>query len=76
MIETKEQWEDIKQDVKSGISTLHEKRLVKLIEALLNMARWAWHLDNCKTQMTGNRPCNCGYQELRDALPDWITEDG
>ena len=44
------------------------------IEALRNLARSAWHPNSCKSQMTGDRPCSCGYQELRDAVPDWLME--
>ena len=74
MIETREEYDSALAPLKWGAPD-SAKALAETFEALREVARWAYHPDNCHTQMTGNRPCNCGYQKLRDALPDWITEE-
>ena len=77
MIDTKEQYERIVNEAGNGILGVLELRvqdLTETIEALRDIARWAYHPDSCHTQMTGDRPCNCGYQELRNALPDWLID--
>ena len=75
MFETEEEYRVFKARATS-MGDDERKGAIETIEALRDMARWAYHPDHCHTQMTGDRPCNCGYQELKDALPDWITEEG
>ena len=85
MIETSEQWEDIKQDVATDISTQHEKRLVELIEALREVARAAAYasthpeFDYClcisQEQQEAGHAGEC--RDLRKAmfaLPDWLLD--
>jgi hypothetical protein len=80
MIETLEQWEEIKQDVKSNISTQHEKRLVELIEALRRFVRAHDKVDVARIgALTMDlKEYNLLVEEFtsaRSALPDWITDD-
>ncbi len=69
MIETREQWEEIKQDVKSNISTQHEKRLVELIEALRGVARAA---NRTNIQLKGSP--HSPLAKALATLPDWVFD--
>ncbi len=44
-------------------------------DVLLAVAMLAWHPNNCETQLSGDKPCNCGYQKAYDALPKHLQDN-
>jgi len=78
MIETKEQYEEIKHDVLNDISTKHEKDMLETIEALRDVARAAenaLNYDSARGIWILSDDEAHDMQEAYARISDWLTDD-